>query len=86
MPRLTCDISQSLWDALHAAARESGESVAHLVSRALADTLQVDHGTLFQVSTSGALVEGVFDGVVPSTLCGSTGISASAPSWIWMAR
>lgn len=64
MPRLSCDISQSLWDALHAAARESGESVAHLVSRSLADTLQVDHGTLFQVSTSGALVEGVFDGVV----------------------
>ncbi len=64
MPTLTCEISQSLWDALHAAAQENDESVPHIVSRALADTLQVDHGTLFQVSTSGALVEGLFGGVV----------------------
>ncbi|HTI00474.1 MAG TPA: acetolactate decarboxylase [Acidisoma sp.] len=64
MPRLTCDISQSLWDALHRAARENGETIAHAVSRALADSLQVEHGTLFQVSTSGALVQGVLDGAV----------------------
>lgn len=64
MPTLTCDISQSLWDALHAASAESGEGIDHLVSRALADALQLDHGTLFQVSTAGALVEGLFGGVV----------------------
>ncbi|MFG1463883.1 acetolactate decarboxylase [Xanthobacter sp. DSM 24535] len=64
MPTLTCEISQSLWSALLAATKESGESLDHIVSRALADTLQVDHGTLFQVSTSGALVEGLFQGVV----------------------
>jgi acetolactate decarboxylase len=64
MPQLACEISQSLWNALEAAARENGETVAHVVSRALADSLQIEHGTLFQVSTSGALVEGVFDGVV----------------------
>lgn len=64
MPRLTCDISQSLWDALHDAARANGETIAHAVSRALADSLQVEHGTLFQVSTSGALVQGVIDGAV----------------------
>ena len=64
MHRLTCDISQSLWDALHATARENGETIAHLVSRALADSLQVEHRTLFQVSTSGALIEGVLDGAV----------------------
>ncbi len=64
MPRLTCDISQSLWDALQSAARENGETIAHVVSRALADSLQVEHGTLFQVSTSGALVQGVLDGAV----------------------
>jgi acetolactate decarboxylase len=64
MPLLTCDISQSLWDALNASTLENGETIAQLVSRALADTLQIDHGTLFQVSTSGALVQGVFDGVV----------------------
>ncbi|MQT13980.1 acetolactate decarboxylase [Segnochrobactrum spirostomi] len=64
MPTLTCEISQSLWTALQRKSEETGESVSHLVSRALADSLQVEHGTLFQVSTSGALVEGVFGGVV----------------------
>lgn len=63
MPTLTCEISQSLWDALLRRARE-GEPMAHIVSRALADSLQVDHGTLFQVSTTGSLVEGIYDGVV----------------------
>lgn len=64
MPTLTCDISESLWTALHRQATANGETVRHLVSRALADTLQIEHRTLFQVSTSGAIVEGVFDGVV----------------------
>lgn len=64
MPRLSCDISQSLWDALHQAAQENGETIAHVVSRALSDSLQVEHGTLFQVSTAGALVQGVLDGAV----------------------
>lgn len=64
MPTLSCDISDSLWIALHRAATANGETVRHLVSRALADTLQVEHRTLFQVSTSGAIVEGGFDGVV----------------------
>lgn len=63
MPILTCEISQSLWDALQRRVSK-GEPMAHIVSRALADTLQVDHGTLFQVSTTGALVEGIYDGVV----------------------
>jgi len=64
MPRLTCDISQSLWEALHQAARGNGETISHIVSRALADSLQVDHATLFQVSTAGALVQGVLGGAV----------------------
>jgi len=63
MPTLTCDISQSLWDALQRRVAD-GEPAAHVVSRALADALQVEHGTLFQVSTTGALVEGIYDGVV----------------------
>ncbi len=64
MPRLTCEISQSLMDALEAERRRTGESLPHVVMRALADALQVDHATLFQVSTSGALVEGVVQGAV----------------------
>lgn len=63
MPTLTCEISQSLWNALQRRVAE-GEPLAHVVSRSLADALQVDHGTLFQVSTTGALVEGIYDGVV----------------------
>ena len=64
MPILTCDISQSLADQLEQHRRRTGEPVAHVVMRALADALQVEHATLFQVSTSGALVEGLYQGVV----------------------
>ncbi len=64
MPKLECDISQSLWDALNVHQQTTGESVAHIVQRALGDALQVDQHTLFQVSTSGALVEGLYQGSV----------------------
>ena len=64
MPTLTCDISESLMRALQARSRQTGEPVAHIVMSALADTLEIDHSTLFQVSTSTALVEGVYGGVV----------------------
>jgi acetolactate decarboxylase len=50
--------------ALEAQRKQTGETIDHLVMRSLADTLQVDHATLFQVSTSGALIEGVSDGAV----------------------
>ncbi len=64
MPNLSCEISQSLIDSLQARARTTGEPLNHIVMRALADKLQVPHATLFQVSTSGALVEGISQGVV----------------------
>ncbi len=64
MPTLTCEISQTLADQLERERRRTGEPVSHIVMRALADALQVEHATLFKVSTSGALVEGVFQGVV----------------------
>jgi acetolactate decarboxylase len=64
MPNLNCGISESLMGALQARARSSGEPIDHIVMRALADYLQVQHATLFQVSTSGALVEGISEGVV----------------------
>ncbi len=64
MPRLTCDISETLMQALQARSRQTGEPVAHIVMSSLADTLEIDHATLFQVSTSTALVEGVYGGVV----------------------
>ena len=64
MPRLTCDISQTLFDQLHRQQALTGEPISHIVMRALADALQVEHATLFQVSTTSALVEGVYQGVV----------------------
>ncbi|HVN64981.1 MAG TPA: acetolactate decarboxylase [Candidatus Binataceae bacterium] len=51
-------------NALTARVRDTGEPLNHIVMRALADHLEVQHATLFQVSTSGALVEGISQGVV----------------------
>lgn len=64
MPTLTCEISETLMRALESRSRQTGEPVAHIVMSSLADTLEIDHSTLFQVSTSTALVEGVYGGVV----------------------
>jgi acetolactate decarboxylase len=64
MPTLQCDVSESLMQALVARQARTGEPIAHIVSSALADVLGVEHATLFQVSTSTALVQGVYDGVV----------------------
>jgi acetolactate decarboxylase len=64
MRPLTLKLSSALWSAIEQHQRETGEPVHHLVRAALADYLQVDHQTLFQVSTSGALVEGIYRGAV----------------------
>src|SRR5215212_6113137 len=63
VPTLTCDISETLMRALESRSRQTGEPVAHIVMASLADTLEIDQSTLFQVSTSAALVEGVYGGV-----------------------
>ena len=60
MPNLTTEVYQSLMDALTAHCAATGESLRHFVSRALSDALGLDHSTLFQVSTSGAMVQGVY--------------------------
>src|SRR5262245_29986435 len=64
MPRLTVEVYQSLLDALTAHCRESGQSLRHFVSHALSEALGLEHATLFQVSTTGALVEGVYKGAI----------------------
>jgi acetolactate decarboxylase len=51
-------------NALETQVQTTGEPLDHIVMRALADHLEVPHATLFQVSTSGALVEGISQGVV----------------------
>ena len=59
MPTLTCDLSESLMRALRARSERTGEPLSHIVMSALAAALEMDHSTLFQVSTSTALVQGV---------------------------
>jgi acetolactate decarboxylase len=64
MPTLTCDVSESLMRALAARSARTGESHEHIALTALADALESERSTLFQVSTSTALVQGVYDGGV----------------------
>lgn len=64
MPQLNVPISAGLNSALQQHAERTRQPVAHVVRQALADYLQLAHHTLFQVSTAGALVEGVYQGAV----------------------
>ena len=64
MHTVRCRLSDALWHALQARHRATGESLEHIIRAALADHLQVDHSTLFQISSSAALVEGIYKGEV----------------------
>jgi acetolactate decarboxylase len=64
MSELRARVDASVLAALHHQASSSGAPVDHLVERALAEFLGVEHHTLYQVSTAGALVEGVYQGAV----------------------
>jgi alpha-acetolactate decarboxylase len=64
MGRLEATISAGLWRALVDHAEKTREPLSHIVSKALAEYLQVSHHTLYQVSTATALVEGVYQGAV----------------------
>jgi acetolactate decarboxylase len=64
MPRLDTAVSPGLWQALQDHAQRTREPLAHIVSRALADYLQVSQHTLYQVSTATALVQGIYQGAV----------------------
>jgi acetolactate decarboxylase len=59
-------ISKSLQNALEKLSRETGEPISHLISSALAHCFDVPQHTLFQVSTSGALVQGIYERAVSS--------------------
>lgn len=66
MATLKCEISQSLRIALETRSNETGESISHIVSNALAKDFNLCIHTLFQVSTSGALVQGIYERAVSS--------------------
>lgn len=52
-------LGEGLWQALQARCQRTGESPDHVIRAALAEALDLEHHTLYQVSTSGALVQGV---------------------------
>ena len=61
---VTLNISDTLYDALQQRCADSGETFDHIVQDSLAKSLGVEHHTLYQVSTSTALVQGVYQGCV----------------------
>ena len=68
MPTLNCEIPDYIQIALSERAKATGESVSRIVSNALTKALQTPVHTLFQISTSGALVEGIYEKAVSSNL------------------
>ncbi|TCL73987.1 acetolactate decarboxylase [Rhizobium sp. BK251] len=64
MPTLSIDIPASLLSTLTETAERDGTDTSSVISAALAQYLGTSYHTLFQVSTSGALVAGVYDGVL----------------------
>lgn len=62
--RLQTTISDALWVAIQERARRLGQPTRQVVQDALAEALDVAHHSMFQVSTSGALVEGLYQGAV----------------------
>ncbi len=64
MPELAITIPDALMTALAERAARTGETTVEIIISALADALEVEHATLFQVSNSTALTQGVFDGAV----------------------
>lgn len=62
--RLTIDISESAWEALQERQRHSGTDYSTIIDSALCSAFGLEKHTLFQVSTSNALVQGVFAGAI----------------------
>ena len=57
-------LSKSLKKALQERCLRTGESIDHVIQLALAEELDIEHHTIMQISTSTALVEGVYQGCV----------------------
>jgi acetolactate decarboxylase len=68
MPILSCDVPASLLTALQERSHATGEDTSTFVSRVLGRILAMPMHTLFQVSTSRALVQGVYQEAVSSAV------------------
>jgi len=65
MPKLACAITPRLWHKLDTQAKASREPIPDIVSRALSRYFDTADYTVYQISTSTALVEGVYEGAAP---------------------
>jgi len=66
MPTLNIVVPADVEAALRAAANRRATSVDSLVGAALSDYLKSDAHRMYQISTSNALVEGVYSGAISS--------------------
>lgn len=64
MPELNVSVPASLMSALDAEVARTGESTSGVITASLAQYFSIPVHTLFQVSTSGALVEGINAGAI----------------------
>jgi acetolactate decarboxylase len=64
MKRIYCNLPDSLYEALMERVQTDKTSIDHVLSTALSQCLGKPLHTLFQVSTSAALVEGLYQGAV----------------------
>ena len=64
MPMLNCQIPQALMNRLEEESKTGGQSISLLVTSALSHCFGVPLHTLFQISTTGALVEGIYEKAV----------------------
>jgi acetolactate decarboxylase len=86
MPQLNCTVSPGLWALLQEQSQRTQQPVALIVSKALADYLDVAHHTLYQVSTATALVEGIYQGAVRVGTLRERGDLGLGTFEIWTAR
>ena len=61
---VSVNLPHTLVNELQAHCARTSESIDHTIQRALAQALGVEHHTIYQVSTSTALVQGVYQGCV----------------------
>jgi acetolactate decarboxylase len=68
MHKIEIELSDFLWDALRRQVEFKEQTQSQIVSQALAQYFENDPETIFQVSTSMSLVEGVYRGAVPISI------------------
>lgn len=73
MPVLTCQISQALWNLFAERSRTEGQRYRIFASTTLSRCFCLPRHTLLQISTSGALVEGIYKRAVSSSVLLSYG-------------